>query len=336
MRKQLSLLLIIAFIAVAPLARSADLPKLRVAIMPYLLSVPTYYMMENGLDVKNGFKIESSVYTTGVPMSEALGASLWDIGTGGPSAVFGIANFGAKVIANIDLCTGGTGAFVRKDSAIAQIKDKLGPNIYGDAATLKGATVLVPVGSLNQLNVMKWLEAAGLEPSDASFVQMDNSTAFQAFKAGQGDIVPFSPPLTYIAVDEGWVNGASGEDLGMYVWDPLLANPRTLDEKMPEIVKYVRIMYEVFDMFTADPELFAEWSVKWQAANGATVKIENARLEVAARPFVTTEMAKTMPVGETIYDMAVFFNQIGTLEDEDLAKVRPNLTDEVIKKVFAK
>ncbi len=62
----------------------------------------------------------------------------------------------------------------------------------------------------------------------------------------------------------------------------------------------------------------------------------SARLEVKARPFVTTEMARTMPVGDTIHEMAVFFNQIGTLENDDLAKVRPNLTDAVIRKVFEK
>ena len=335
MKKLLALSLALV-ISLASLGHAGDLPVLRVALQPYLLSVPTYYIMQNGLDEKNGFKIENSIYVNGTLINEALGASLWDVATGGPSAVFGIANFGAKVIANIDLCTGGTGAFIRKDSAIAKIKDKLGPNIYGDAATLKGATVLVPVGSLNQLNVMKWFEKAGLDPEDANFVQMDNSTAFQAFKAGEGDIVPFSPPLTYVAVDEGWVNGASGEDLGMYVWDPLLANPRTLDAKMTEIVKYVKLMYEVIDMFTANSELFAEWSVKWQASNGANIKIENARLEVSARPFVTTEMAKNMPVGDTIYEMAAFLNQIGTLEDDDLARVRPNLTNAVIEKVFGK
>ena len=334
MKKILAPWLLVALACSMSLARAAELPTLRVAIMPYLLSVPTYYIMQNELDVKNGFKIEPSVYSTGVPMTEALGASLWDVGTGGPSAVFGIANFGAKVIANIDLCTGGTGAFIRKDSKIAQVKDKLGSGIYGDAETLRGATVLVPIGSLNHLNVLKWFEKAGLTPEDANFVQMDNYSAYQAFKAGQGDITAFSPPLTYTAIDEGWINGAGCDALGMYIWDPLLANPRTLDARMPEIVKYVKLMYEVFDMFMADPELFAEWSVKWQASNGATVRIENARLEVQARPFVTTDMAKTMPVGDTIHDMAVFFNQIGTLEDEGLAKIRPNLTDVVIRKVF--
>ncbi len=339
MKKLLGVLLVLCLAAAVPLRAGEakpDLPVLRIALQPYLLAVPTYYIMQEGLDVKNGFKIESSVYVNGTLINEALGAGLWDLGTGGTSAVYGIANFGAKVVANIDLCSGGTGAFIRKDSKIAQVKDKIGPGIYGDAATLKGARALLPVGTLNQLNVLKWAEKAGLGPDDIEFVHMDNASAFQAFKAGQGDIVAFSPPLTYTAVDEGWLNGASGEALGMNIWDPLLANPTTMQAKMPAIVKYVKVMYEVFDMFAADPEKMAEWSVKWQAANGATVKMENARLEVKARPFVSSKMAAAMPVGATILEMAQFFNQIGRLEDDELSRVKPNLTDDVIKKVFAK
>jgi NitT/TauT family transport system substrate-binding protein len=313
---------------------AAEVPSLRIAVQPYLLAVPTYYIMEEGLDVKNGFKLERSVYVNGTLINEALGASLWDVATGGTSAVYGIANFGAQVVANIDLCSGGTGAYVRPGSRIANIKDGLGTGLYGNAAVLKGAKCLLPVGTLNQLNVLKWLEKAGLQPDDVEFVHMDNASAFQAFKAGEGDITAFSPPLTFNAEEEGWINGAGGELLGMNIWDPLLANPRTIDEKYDQIVAYVKLMYEVFDMFAANQELLAEWSIKWQAANGAQLTIENARREVASRPFMTSGQARQAPVGDTIYEMAVFFNQTGSLEKDELAKVQPNLRKDVIQKVF--
>jgi NitT/TauT family transport system substrate-binding protein len=314
--------------------KSGELPVLKIAVQPYLLAVPVYYIMENGLDVKNGFKLERTIYSNGTLINEALGANQWDLATGGTSAVYGIANMGALVVANIDLCSGGTGAYVRPNSKIAQVKDSLGTGIYGDAATLKGAKAILPVGTLNHLNVLKWLEKANLTPTDVEFVPMDNAAALQAFKAGQGDITAFSPPLTFTAEAEGWINGASGELLGMNIWDPLLANPRTITEKYDQIVAYVKVMYEVFDMFVANQELLAEWSVKWQASNGTTLTIENARREVQSRPFMTSAQAKTAPVGDTIYEMAAFFNSIGNLEADGLAKVKPNLRSDVIKKVF--
>lgn len=35
-----------------------DLPTLRVAVMPLITSLPVKYVMENGLDVERGFRIE--------------------------------------------------------------------------------------------------------------------------------------------------------------------------------------------------------------------------------------------------------------------------------------
>ena len=51
---------------------TADLPVLKVAVMPFLNSIPVKYMVDNGLDVKNGFKIETVYFANGGTMNEAL------------------------------------------------------------------------------------------------------------------------------------------------------------------------------------------------------------------------------------------------------------------------
>lgn len=315
---------------------SEELPVLRVAVQPYLLAMPTYYMVENGIDEENGFKIELSTYENGTLINEALGSDLWDVATGGTSAVFGIANFGAKVIADMDLCTGGAAAYVRADSKIAKVEGEIGDKLYGNAETLKGARVLVPIGTLNQYNVIQWAEAAGLSAEDLEFVHMDNSSAFQAFKAGEGDILACSPPLTYSCEKEGWLTAATCTDLGLECYDPLLANPNTLEEKEEIICSYVKAMYDVFDMFAEDAELAAEWSMKWQKSNGTEVSMEQAAREVKERPFITSDKVFDEPVGKTIQEVAEFFNSVGTMEDADLKKVAPNLTNDIIDKVFKK
>src|SRR5699024_2626969 len=40
-------------------ATTEDLPVIKVAVMPFLNSLPIVYMQENGLDVANGFKMET-------------------------------------------------------------------------------------------------------------------------------------------------------------------------------------------------------------------------------------------------------------------------------------
>lgn len=44
---------------------TADLPVLKVAVMPFLNSIPIKYMIDQGLDTKNGFKIETVYFANG-------------------------------------------------------------------------------------------------------------------------------------------------------------------------------------------------------------------------------------------------------------------------------
>ncbi len=68
---------------------SAELPTLRVAAMPFITSLPTYYIQQNNLGEKYGFKMDVTMFATGAPMNEALAADLWDVGAMGAAAVTG-------------------------------------------------------------------------------------------------------------------------------------------------------------------------------------------------------------------------------------------------------
>lgn len=59
-----------------------DLPVLKVAVMPFLNCLPVQYMIENGLDEENGFKIETVYFANGTAMNEALAAPVsgWYMG----------------------------------------------------------------------------------------------------------------------------------------------------------------------------------------------------------------------------------------------------------------
>lgn len=314
-------------------SESGELPVLRVAVMPWLLSLPAVYVAEQGWDVENGFKIELSTYPMGAPLLEAMGANLWDVGTIGSAAVFSVANTGLKIIANISIASGGTGAFIRPTHPAAKIKGQVSgmPDVYGNAATLKGAKVLVPVGSLNHLNVLKWIDAVGLTNDDIQVVHMDNAASFQAFKVGEGDMTAFSPPLTYTAEAEGWVKGAGLPELNVNVYDCLYANPRQYNQKKELIAKFVKQMYRACDYLAANPEFTAQRNYEWQNSNGLQATLENAKDEVKVRPYVTSAQAKTEVPGQSMKMLAEFFIGIGTLEKEKLASFNSEtLTKEII------
>ena len=71
-------------------AGTADLPTLRVAMMPFITSLPTEYIRKNKLDEKAGFKMDTIMFATGAPMNEALAADLWDVGAMGAAAALAL------------------------------------------------------------------------------------------------------------------------------------------------------------------------------------------------------------------------------------------------------
>lgn len=350
MKRKLSILIVLCLVLTSVLAgcakksdKNADssevLPVIRVAVQPYLCSLPVVYMVENGLDVANGFKIDMQNFTVGTLMTEALVADEWDLATTGASGVYMVANNGAIVIGDIELCSGGTGAFVKADSPVAQVKGANPdyPNVYGDAESVKGMQIVLPTGSLNHLNVLKWIDVLGLEPGDVEIVNMDNASGYQAFKAGQADMTACSPPLSFTATDEGYVNVGSLVDLNVPLYDLLVANGKSYeDEAMREtMVKFTKVFYETCDMLAQDLDKTAEMELDWQTDNGMESNITNAKLEVEARPFITLDELKDHDHGEAVKMLAEFYVSVQKLEESQLDIFNDTtLTKEIINKAF--
>ena len=118
----------------------AELPVLKVAVMPFLNCLPVQYMIENGLDVANGFQIETVYFANGTAMNEALAADQWEVGTLSAAAVNSLAIYGAYCIADIGHSEGGLYTLVSPDSPIAQVhgSNPSYPDVYGDADSVRG------------------------------------------------------------------------------------------------------------------------------------------------------------------------------------------------------
>ena len=173
---------------------SGDLPVLRVAMMPFITSLPTEYIRKNKLDEKAGFKMDTIMFATGAPMNEALAADLWDVGSMGAAAVTGVANYDMMIIGEVLESTDGLGVFVKPDSPAAQEKgyNPSYPNVLGSPETVKGMTILLPIGTAQHFTTLKWLEKLGLGITDVNIVNMDTAQAYQALLANQCDAVALS------------------------------------------------------------------------------------------------------------------------------------------------
>ena len=306
------------------------------AVMPFLNCLPVEYMIENGLDEENGFKIETVYFANGTAMNEALAADQWEVGTLSAAAVNSLAIYGAYCIADIGHSEGGLYTLAKADSPIAEIKgaNPSYPEVYGDADSVKGTTIATQTGTISHLNVNKWLEVLGLTPDDVEIVSMDFPSAYQALKTGNCDIAALNPPTSYTAESEGYVVTSSLSTLDVPQFDSIIVSNKTFTERKDVLVNYVKAFFQATDALQADPEMATQMLYDWYTDNGSETTMEACASEIETRPFVTSEEAPSITIGESVEITGEFWVEQELLEESRFPEIAAHVDDSVIKEAL--
>lgn len=313
---------------------SADLPVLRVAMMPFITSLPTYYILENGLDEAAGFKIDATMFATGAPMNEALAADLWDVGAMGAAAVTGVANYDMMIIGEVLESTDGLSVFVQPDSDIAKVNghNPSFPEILGDPDTVKGKTILLPVGTAQHFTALKWIEKIGLQPTDVKIVNMDSAQAYQAFRSGQSDAVALNVPTFFEAKNDGMMEAANLAEMGTRYVDMAVANRKALENKSDLVQKYMDCLLAANEALAADPEMAADLMVKYLKENGVETSREDCQSDIARVNWIQQSDWSDRELGRFAKELGEFYIGLGQLEPDLIDKFDSNIVDSYVKK----
>ena len=134
-------------------APSGETVTIRVSGLNQQLSLPLWYIHEQGWDVENGFNLELTVFAQGSGINEALGSGLVDVFTIGAAGISSCSVYDAVYLYSHEDSGAGQNFVVRADSDIAQVKGELAdyPEVYGSADTLRGKKFLLPMGTAAQI-----------------------------------------------------------------------------------------------------------------------------------------------------------------------------------------
>lgn len=310
-----------------------ELPVLRVAMMPFITSLPTYYIIENGLDKAAGFKIEYTMFQTGAPMSEALAADLWDVGAMGAAAVTGVANYDMMIVGEVLDSTDGLAVFVDADSEIAQEGgyNPTYPNVLGSPESVKDITILLPVGTAQHFTTLKWLEKLGLESTDVNIVNMDSAQAYQAFQADQGEAVSLNVPTFFEAIEDGCVQAGNLADMGIMYVDMIVANRKAVEGNAKLVRKYVDLVMEVNEILNNDRDMAAELMLEYSTREGIETTLETCQGDLERIDFVTSEAWPSgRQLGSFAQELGEFYIGLGQLEPDLLDKFESNIDDQFV------
>lgn len=270
---------------------SGDL-SITVSHQPYSHGLPSFIGEQEGTFSDAGLGMEILWFSSGNTQNEALGADEWDAGAmGSPPAIAGGVAYDAKIIAVGVDDTVSVDYFVRADSDIAQIQGEVEgcPDIYGNAETWKGKTILCPTSTSAHFMLIATLDKLGLTQDDVNIVHMDVPSAYAAFKAGEGDVVALWDPQSYQAEDEDWVKVSSGEATGETMPTVIVASEKAIEENWDAVYTWLKTYLDICEEYSDDIDGQSKYLLDMQLDNGIDTTEELAKRFCEDRPLPTIE-----------------------------------------------
>lgn len=319
-----------------------DLPVLRLGSFDTRAGFVTWYMTEHKMDVENGFKLQLEVSSTGGAfLNEAIGAGLLDATImGAPQGVFSAYTYGCKTVAELGESNGSISLMVAADSDMTKAGGE--NDVFGNPETVKGKSFMYPVGSMAQIAVIAYLDKLGLTLEDIEVVNMQQGPAYQALQSGDGDVAVLFSPLDYTALSDGYARLACMNQLGVSSRDMLMVTPETYEDaaKMDIIAKYLKVFYEIADMFAADVDFEVTELQKYYTAMGKTVPNpeEMLKMEAINNPLMTSEkaLADAEKMADSCVKIAEFYVEYGTVEEPAIQSVKDSVDNSIVKKALGK
>lgn len=205
-------------------------------------SLPIYIADEKGWLDELNIDLEYFSFTSGPAMMEANAS--WDIAsTGSPGVLVGMLGYDVYCIGNCEY-DAVLNLYVREDSPIYQAGEN--PDVaglYGTAEEWRGTTWLLPVGTTTNIVLDSTLELMGLTEADITLVNMDNSTGYTAFKAGEGDGVCLSLSVAMEAEKNGFKKVSGLDVTNDLIECGLCATGEALETKRDAIKKFYEVYY---------------------------------------------------------------------------------------------
>ena len=314
-------------------APSGETVTIRVSGLNQQLSLPLWYIHEQGWDVENGFNLELTVFAQGSGINEALGSGLVDVFTIGAAGISSCSVYDAVYLYSHEDSGAGQNFVVRADSDIAQVKGELAdyPEVYGSADTLRGKKFLLPMGTAAQILADVYLQQFGLTEDDVTLVNMNDDSAYQAFVSGEADLAKTSYPTTDNYDPEKYVTACGMATLGVPYYDNVLCSRAFFEDasKHDALVSFIVQMIRPAETFQ-DDDVLMQAMLDYYEFCGVSVDAEAIRHQVLERPYFTYEQLKTTDTSASFKLLADFYEQVENITTEDHDKVMNNMDTTIL------
>lgn len=264
---------------------------------------PIYIAQQEGWFEEAGIKMEEVLFSNGPVQMESLSSNGWDLGfTGVGGVLSGVLGYDAKVLGATNSDNGTQYVFARNDSDIVAAgkgHNTVSPDIYGDADSWRGKTVLCNTGTVLHYLLIKTLGGFGLSPDDVTFIAMDVPTAYSAFLAGEGDLVVLTGSAgTFPMLEdtENFTAVSSGNMADTGLMCNIMANKNSYadPEKYQAMKAFMEVYFKALDWMKANEEKAVEHLLDFSEESGNSMEPDVAAKYLKADTYYTLQEACDM------------------------------------------
>ena len=117
-------------------------------------------------------------------------------------------------------------------------------------------------------------------------------------------------------------------------YDSIIVSNKAFNNRRDVLVNYVKAFFQATDALQADPEMATQMLYDWYTENGSETTLEACATEVETRPFVTSEEAKTVTIGESVEVTGEFWVSQGLLEESKYPEIATHVDDSIVKEAL--
>ncbi len=320
----------------------------KISTHPAPHSLPSFIAIDKGWFKDAGLNVTNTTYISGLPQMEALPSGEWVVGVAGiPATITGILTYDLKIIGFSLWDDPPHCMFARPDSDIVKA-GKGGvpgyPEIYGTPDLYKGKTFLCAKSTAGYLNLLATLRALGLTENDVNIVHMEISAAYQAFKAGEGDVLITWSTFTYNAADEGWIQISNAAAAGLRMPSPMIASNEIVNDNPELVQRYADVFVAAMQWLNDNPDEVIDiyYNVCLEEGVDTTEKICRDTMAIHYAPSIDDmkQMLEVDASGLNGYQQVVgkvmdFYIATGAYTDADKEKVLNAIDTTFLEKAIA-
>lgn len=272
-------------------AGRAQEPVLKTAWLAEHEAFAAWYAKQQGWDREAGFSLAMEHYNSGRELVGGITESKWSLGAcGALPALAAVLESRLEIIGIGNDESYSTGIYARKASPVLERKgfNPEFPDMAGTPDSVRGKTILCPVGSAAFYTVARWLHGLGLSVRDVVLRDINPKTGLEAFAKGEGDLIAFWAPFTHQAEEQGLVPVAMSNQCGAGQPVLLVANQTFAAQHPEQVTAFLKMYFRGIEALRSEKEglipVYRQFYREW---TGEELSEQAARWELDKHPVYT-------------------------------------------------